>query len=118
MSYREPSYDPNAYEHPGRQMRPFNWVQWTGFAFALIGAAIALYGLAAEAGWVPQLLDNVMPATSLVLIGVVLVNSRREPSTLEGSEQLGRNRKVLLITLVVVGLVLGVVTAISAFTGA
>jgi hypothetical protein len=116
--YREHGYDPNAYQHPGRPARPFNWVQWTGFAFALIGAALSLYYLAAVAGWVPQILDNVMPATTLVLIGVVLVNSRREPPTLEGSEQLERNRRVLFITLAVVGFVLGVATVIAAFTGA
>ncbi len=115
--YRQHSFDPNAFEQPGRPLRPFNWVQWTGFALAMVGLAINLVYFAGRLGWIAPLLDSTSPAFLLLIVGAVLINSRREPSTLEDSEQLRKNRKVLFITLGVCAVVLGIAAAIE-FTGA
>ena len=106
--YREHSFDPNAYEQPGPPLRPFNWVQWTGFALAMAGLAIYLVYFAGRLGWMTPLLDGTTLALVLTIAGVVLINSRRQPGTLVGSEQLARNRRVLLITVVICVALIGV----------
>ena len=116
--YRDTSnYDPYAYEQPGRPIRPYNWVQWTGVA--LIGASIAalLAYFAGRAGWIAPVIKQVQVSTALAIIGSLLVNSRREPGTPAGSEQLRRNRKVLLITILVCAIVIGAAVVIE-FQGA
>ena len=115
--YREHSFDPYAYEQPGRPMRPFNWVQWFGVALIVAGIAALLLYFAGRAGWIAPLVERVQLSTALSLIGLLLINSRREPGTQVGSEQLRRNRKVLLITVAVVALILGAAAVIE-FSGA
>ena len=84
-SYRDPVYDPNAWEQPGRPMRPFNWVQWTGVAFVGLAIVAYFYAAAATFGWVPKLrFQPMMAGLPLLLIGLALVNSRREPGTIVG----------------------------------
>jgi len=116
--YREHNFDPYAYEQPGRPMRPFNWVQWTGVV-AFAGAALAYgYGLLNVLGWAP--LAFVPPqwiGFPLLMLGIALINSRREPGTQVGSEQLAKNRRVLLITVLVCAVILGAALVIE-FTGA
>jgi hypothetical protein len=116
--YREHSFDPNAYEQPGPPLKPYNWVQWTGVVIGVLGMALITLGLLGRLGLIPAWLDGA-PAASFVLplIGVALINSRREPGTQAGSEQLQRNRKVLLITVGVLAAVLGAAVAIE-FSGA
>jgi hypothetical protein len=99
--YRESRYDPYAYEQPGRPMRPYNWVQWIGVALVAAGIATLLAYFAGRAGWIQPLVKQVQLSTALAIIGSLLVNSRREPGTQVGEEQLRRNRKVLLITILV-----------------
>ena len=48
--YREHSFDPNAYEQPGRPLQPYNWVQWTGVAIGVLGLAIIALGLLGRLG--------------------------------------------------------------------
>jgi alkylated DNA repair dioxygenase AlkB len=74
--YREHSFDPGHWEPMGPPLKPYNWVQWTGVGFALLGAAICLYFLLGRAGLVPPI-DSPMPGALLPLIGVSLINSRR-----------------------------------------
>ena len=116
--YREHSFDPNAYEQPGRPLKPYNWVQWTGVAIGVLGLAIIALGLLGRFGWIPPWLDG-PPAGAFMLpiIGISLINSRREPGTQVGSEQLEKNRKVLLITAAICAAVLGAALAIE-FSGA
>jgi len=117
-SYRDPVYDPNAWEQPGRPMRPFNWVQWTGVAFVGLAIVAYFYAAAATFGWVPKLrFQPMMAGLPLLFIGLALVNSRREPGTQVGSEQLAKNRRVLLITILVCAAILGAATLIE-FLGA
>jgi hypothetical protein len=115
--YRESSYDPYAYEQAGRPMRPFNWVQWTGVAFMSAAIATLMIHFAGKAGLIPPLIEDVQVSFGLSMIGLVLINSRRQPGTQGGADQLARNRKVLAITVAVVAVVLGVAAAIQ-FTGA
>ena len=98
--YRQHGYDPNAYEVAGGPMRPFNWVQWTGVAIGVVGLVLTVLQVAGQLGWVRQWWDGSPPVFVLLLLGVVLVNSRREPATNVDSEQLRKNRKVLLITII------------------
>ena len=115
--YRESSYDPYAYEQPGRPMRPYNWVQWIGVGLIVAGIAALLAYFAGQAGLIPPLIKQVQVSTALAIIGSVLVNSRREPGTQVGEEQLRRNRKVLLITILVCA-VIGAAAVVIEFKGA
>ena len=115
--YREHSFDPNAFEQPGKPMRPYNWVQWTGIAIGGLGVLLTTVHLAGKIGLFPRWLDDSPPAFLLLLLGLVLVNSRREPSTLAGSAQLEKNRKLLLITVAICAAILGIALVIE-FGGA
>jgi hypothetical protein len=115
--YREHGFDPYAFERPGRPMRPYNWVQWCGAAFIAAGIVMLLLYFAGRAGWIAPLVKEVQLSTILSIFGALLINSRREPGTQVGSEQLQRNRRVLLITVAIVAAILGVVTVIE-FSGA
>ena len=105
-SYRRHSYDPNVFEQPGRPLRPLNWVQWTGVAMEVIGLCLFLSHLAGKLGWIAPVGGFQFGFVPMIL-GAILVNSRREPGTLVGSEQLARNRRVLLITVAICAAVLG-----------
>ena len=115
--YRQHSYDPNAYEQAGRPLRPFNRVQWTGVAVGGLGVVLTLLYWLSELGWIAQDFDVLRTSFVLLLLGVMLMNSRREPSTLVGSEQLEKNRKLLLITAAICAAVLGAALVIE-FLGA
>ena len=113
-SYRDPIYDPNAWEQPGRPMRPFNWVQWLGVAFVAVATVAYFYAAGAAFGWVPKLrFQPMMAGLPLLLIGLALVNSRREPGTMVDSEQLAKNRRVLAITILVCAAILGAALVIE-----
>ena len=115
--YREQSFDPNAYEQPGRPMRPFNWVQWCGVA--LIGAAILfdLVSMAHLLGLIETSAPKVTFAIAPLIIGIALINSRREPGNVVGSEQLAKNPRVLLIAILACAAILGAALVIE-FIGA
>ena len=116
--YREHSFDPNAYEQPGPPLKPYNWVQWTGVAIATVGAALITLHLLGRTGLIPQWIDDPSPAPFMLLvIGTLFVNSRRAPGTLVGSEQLAKNRRVLLITVAICAAILGTALVIE-FSGA
>ena len=118
MGYREHSYDPNVYEQPGRPLRPFNWVQWTGVALGTVGAVLITLDLLGKLGWIPRWTGDLSPGPFIALImGSVLVNSRREPGNLITEEQRARNKRTLLITTVICAVVLGAALVIE-FAGA
>ena len=112
--YRESSFDPAGGNY-GPPLRPYNWVQWTGVAFALAGVAINLAYLAGQAGLARKILDGPGIGIALPLLGIALVNSRREPG--QPSDALKR-RRALAITLAIVALLLGVAVAIFVSKGA
>ena len=114
--YREHNFDPYAYEQPGRPLRPFNWVQWTGVAFELLGLGLFLAQIAAQLGWIAPFVGTGLGFAAMI-IGMVLINSRREPASQVDSEQLAKNRRVLLITILVCAAILGAAVVIE-FLGA
>ena len=106
--YRRSSFDPNAYEQPGPVIRPFNAFQWLGVVIAGLGVLLFLVQLAGRLGWLPEWFGDISSSgVMLLLIGSLLVNSRRERGTQVGAEQLQRNRRVLLATVAILAAVLG-----------
>ena len=116
--YREHSFDPNAYEQPGPPLKPYNWVQWTGVAIGTAGAALITLDLLGRIGLLPRWIDDPSPAPFMLLVvGMFLLNSRRGPAAQVGSEQLAKNRRVILITVAIVAAVIGAAAVIE-FSGA
>ena len=115
--YREHSFDPNAYQRYGKPQRPYNWVQWTGVFFAVCGViAYALYA-ADRLGWISIGFDKPTGFISLPLIGVALVNSRREELPDEAPELAASRKRWLVITVAICAAILGAAAAIE-FKGA
>ncbi len=115
--YRQHGFDPNAFERPGRPLRPFNWVQWCGVALGVAGMALYLVDLAGRIGWIAPLSNTPIVGIGMLIGGSVLINSRRSPSTLITPEQQARNKRTLIIVTAVCVAILGVATVIE-FTGA
>ena len=116
--YREHSYDPNAYERPGRPLRPFNWVQWTGVGLMILGVVLALAHLAGAIGLIPQLAGkSAAPYTGLPVIGLLLIQSRREPAV-DPAPELAPARKRWLIIVAVICIIVLAAAAIVDLTGA
>ena len=115
--YRDNSnYDPYASPRYGRPLRPYNWVQWTGVAFVLVGMAIDLSYFAGRLGWIPR---DVTPLVALppLMAGVALINSRRQ-EIIDSAPELAAERKRWLI-IVGVGciIVLGVALILELVLG-
>ena len=102
--YRQSGFDPEAYERPGKPLRPYNWVQWLGVVFGSLGVIGCLLFLAQQIGLVDVGLKEPGAFIALPMIGVVLVNSRREPGTPMTGEQIARQRRIILIAFAVAGL--------------
>ena len=115
-SYREHNFDPNAYEQPGPPLRPYNWVQWTGVALEVIGLGLFLAHLAGRIGWIEPLVGSGVGLVPMI-VGVLLVYSRRQSDTLVTPEQQERNKRTLVITVIAGAIIFGVVTLID-FQGA
>ena len=113
-SYRQSSYDPEAYEQPGRPLKPYSALQWAGVALGTVGIALFLLNLAGRLGWMPQWVDDPSPASFiLTMIGLALIYSRREPPTIVGEEQRAMTRRILVITLAICTIIFGVDAAID-----
>lgn len=116
MGYRQSDFDPNAaWGQPGKPLRPYNWVQWTGVAFVVLGAIGYLAWAADRFGWIDLGLKELTPFVSLPLVGVALINSRREPGTPLDPEQRARHRRFVYAALAlgIVFAILGAALAIS-----
>ena len=112
--YRQSNYDPDAYQAMGRPLRPFNWVQWTGVGLEVVGLGLFLLALAGKLGWFPPAanissISGMMP----MLIGISLINSRREPSVDVTPEQRAANRRLLIITVAICAAILGLAVALD-----
>jgi hypothetical protein len=94
--YRESSFDPNAGSSDnGPPMRPFNWVQWTGVVMGVVGllGMVAMLAIRLFSHHVTK--DDWIPlASTLVIFGSVLVNSRRQPGGL--TPETRRKRMVII----------------------
>ena len=113
--YREHSFDPNAGGDYGPPLRPFNWAQWTGVAFVVIGVTFDLAYLGGRIGIFRKLLDSPSLGVSLPLIGAALINSRRQPGQSLSPET--RRQRMLVIAVAFAICILALVAAIY-FKGA
>ena len=117
--YRQSGYDSEAYQTMGRPLRPFNWLQWTGVAFEVAGVILFLVKLAEKSGWIPQWVDlPLISAVMLMIIGMSLINSRREPANDVTPQQHAANRRLLIVTVGLCAIILGAATIVTLFTGA
>ena len=98
--YRQHSYDPNAWEEPAPPARPFNWVQWTGVGFAVLGGLFWAAYVLARIGIIPQVVDSALPFIMMTCIGAVLVNSRRQPAREITSAVAAKRRRWLAIAAI------------------
>ena len=117
--YRDTSgYDPYAGGDYGPPTRPYNWVQWIGVAFIAMGSLSCLAFLLGEVGVIPKLLGkSPQPFTTFPLIGIVLVNSRRQPLSATDEAQRRRNNRAMLITAAIVVPILIAAAIVSIWTG-
>lgn len=93
--YRQSSFDPNAGGNYGRPLRPFNNWQRLGVALVVVGALLVVALMIKRIAAPDHATDDWIPAsTSIVILGSVLVNSRREELT---PEQCARQRRRVLI---------------------
>jgi hypothetical protein len=113
--YREHGFDPNAGGDYGPPLRPYNWVQWTGVAFFFLGLAAFLAYFAGRLGLIPKLLDSPVLTTSSMLVGVALINSRRE---LASPSPGTRRRRMLIVTVALAVSALTVILVYLDFKGA
>jgi hypothetical protein len=108
VSYRDTSnYDPYASPRYGRPLRPYNWVQWTGVALMLAGLALDALYFAGRLGWVRAPVNTPIYALPPLLLGVSLINSRREEVPDLAPELAGARKRWLLIIVVLCALIFG-----------
>ena len=90
------NFDPNAaWGDTGPPLRPFNWAQWTGVGFVLVGVTFDLAYLGGRIGLFTRLLDSPSLGVSLPLVGAALINSRRQPGQ-QLSEETKRKRMLII----------------------
>jgi len=105
--YRQSSFDPSAGGDYGPPLRPFNWVQWTGVGLGVLGVVALVADILGRMGVIPKVVDDPFPFVSLMPIGAVLINSRRQPACL--SPETKRRRIIIAaVALVVFAIALGV----------
>ena len=112
--YRDTSnFDPYASPRYGKPLRPFNGVQWTGVALILFGLAMYFAYFAARLHWIRDLLGSPAPAIGPLMLGVALVNSRREELTDLAPELAADRRRWLIIVTLVCVVVFGAALVID-----
>ena len=114
--YRESTFDPYGKTNYGRPLRPFNWVQWTGVALELLGAAVYVAFILSAFGWTRKLLDSPIYGVAPLFLGITLINSRREERTDPAPELAAARRKWLAIVVAICAVILGI-AAIFALKG-
>ena len=94
--YRDTSnYEPFSKGDYGRPLRPFNTWQWLGAGIIVAGILVVLAAFVSKLGWLPPEVAKWLTAgTSLCIIGILFVNSRRE--TLSAEETDKRRRQALI----------------------
>ena len=116
--YRDRSnFDPYATPRYGRPLRPFNWVQWAGVAFVVIGLALDVLYFAGRLGWNRSPVNGPIVALAPIFLGISLVNTRREVVADPAPELASARKRWMLIVLAICFAVLGAAIAID-FKGA
>jgi hypothetical protein len=112
--YRDRStYDPHASPNYGRPLWPFNWVQRTGVASGVLGLALYALYFAGRVGWSPLVLDTPMFGLPPLIIGVSLINSRRQELTDPAPELRSARQRWMIIIIALCALILGAATIIE-----
>jgi hypothetical protein len=115
--YRESSFDPTAGGSYGRPLRPYNWVQWTGVGFILVGLAVNVAYFAGRLGWFFKPMATPTLAIVPIMLGITLVNSRREVLADPAPELAAARKRWLIIVTLLCVVVLGAATILD-FKGA
>lgn len=105
--YRQHSFDPMAGNDLGRPIRPYNTVQWFGVVLQLLSLCVYGYHFAAKADWVADPgFETIMFGLPLLIVGMVLVYSRREDEhDLAPELAAARRRWLIIITVLCVALI-------------
>lgn len=114
--YKQSSYEPNRWEPQGPPLRPYNWAQWTGIGFIVLGLLFEGAYFAGRAGLIPKWIDDPLPLFMFVMIGSMLVNSRRGP--VRDPEGYKRRVLIALAVTLVAAVVAGFAIAILKSKGA
>ena len=116
MSYRESSFDPMASPRYGKPLRPYNWVQWIGVGFTVVGLLTFLAAAAGKIGWIALDTRDWLPmATGFCALGTALVSSRRE--VLSSDTRTPSRRLLAIIAIGLVAFAIGLTAALY-FKGA
>ena len=116
--YRDTSgYEPYGQPAYGRPLKPYNMVQWTGVALVVVGLAIDAIYFAERLGWLPVKLGTPTLALVPLIVGVALINSRRDPAHDLAPDLAPARRRWLIIIVAVCAAILGLAAAIQ-FSGA
>jgi hypothetical protein len=116
--YRDRStFDPNATPSLGRPLRPFNGVQWMGVGMMVVGFAMYLFYFAGRFGLMKELLNSPIIGTTTMILGVTLINTRRQELIDPAPELAAARRRWLIIVVAICALILGIATAFT-FQGA
>ena len=112
--YRDTSnFDPMASPRYGKPLRPFNWVQWTGVALMVLGLAVDALYFAGRLGWTSKPMATPTLAVVPLLVGVSLVNSRRDEVPDLAPELAAQRKRMLIIVTLICVVVLGAATIIE-----
>ena len=107
--YQQGSFDPNGVDNPA-PLRPFTAVQWIGLAILVLGALALLVYILGRTGMIPKVIDDPIPLASLMPLGAVLMNARRQ--TAPCNPEVLRRRRIIIVIL---ALVIAVAAAVLAF---
>jgi hypothetical protein len=113
MSYRQSSFDPLFIPSSTRPKRPFNWVQWLGVGCEVAAGAVLLLHLGGQFGVLGGEPVTVHYATVLALVGMTLINSRREEGEPLSDAQRRRNAQWLWWTIAILVCVAAILLAVS-----
>ena len=88
-------------------------MQWTGVGSGLLGVALYLAYFAGRVGWIAQLLDSPMIGFPFLILGIMLVNSRRETIPDPAPELAAARKRWMIIILTLCALIFGVAIALE-----
>ena len=112
--YRDRSnFDPYGTPTYGRPLRPFNWVQWAGVFCMAVGLGIDLLYFTGRLGWSPRAIGNPVFALPGLMLGVALINSRREGAIDPAPELAAARRRWLIITIALCAVIIGAAIVID-----